>query len=211
MASADVLRVTITGKGGHASEPYRAIDPVPVACEIVTALNTMITRSIDVFDPAVLTVGKISAGTTNNVIPETAEIIGTIRAVSEHTRAKVHDGLKRVAAGIAEAHGCGSDVEITYGYPVTSNHDAFADFSLELAADLTSPDEVVRQPNPVMGAEDFSYVLQGRPGLMAFLGVCPDDIENSLEAAPNHSNRMRVNESAMPTGAALHVAMALTP
>ena len=95
-----------TGKGGHASEPHRALDPIPVACEIVQALQLMVTRSIDVFDPSVVTVGQITAGTTNNVIPETAEIDGTIRAVSERTRAKVHDGIRRVADGIAAAHGC---------------------------------------------------------------------------------------------------------
>ena len=86
----------------------------------------MITRSIDVFDPSVVTVGRITAGTTNNVIPETAEIEGTIRAVSERTRAKVHDGIRRVADGIAAAHGCGCEVLIDIGYPVTSNDDRFA-------------------------------------------------------------------------------------
>ena len=97
MASADRLLITVTGKGGHASEPHRAVDPIPVACEIVQALQTMVTRRIDVFDPSVVTVGRITAGTTNNVIPETAEIEGTIRAVSEKTRTRVHDGIRRVA------------------------------------------------------------------------------------------------------------------
>lgn len=208
MASADTLRITITGKGGHASEPFRAVDPIPVACEIVTSLQTMITRSIDVFNPAVLTVGQISAGTTNNVIPETAEIVGTIRAVSESTRTRVHDGLKRVADGIAAAHGCGSDVEIIYGYPVTSNHDEFADFSLELAGDVAGRGETVRLPNPVMGAEDFSYVLNERPGAMVFLGGTPRDADLAT-APPNHSNRVYFEESAMRTGIALYSAAAL--
>ena len=104
MASADTLFITVKGRGGHASEPYRALDPIPIACEIVQALQTMVTRRIDVFDPAVVTVGKITAGTVNNVIPETAEIEGTIRAVSERTRRLVHDGIRRVAEGIAAAH-----------------------------------------------------------------------------------------------------------
>ena len=112
MASADSMTIRITGRGGHASEPHRALDPIPVACEIVQALQTMITRSIDVFDPSVVTVGRISAGTTNNVIPEVAEIEGTIRATSESTRGKVHDGIRRVAEGIAMAHGCACDVEV---------------------------------------------------------------------------------------------------
>ena len=208
MASADVLRITVTGRGGHASEPHRALDPVPVACEIVTALSSMITRSIDPFDPAVLTVGSIHAGTTNNVIPETASIEGTIRAVSEGTRAKVHDGLRRVAEGIAAAHGCGAEVTLDVGYPVTVNHDGFADFALGLAGEVAGPGAVVELPHPVMGAEDFSYVLHRLPGAMVFLGATPHGVDPST-VAPNHSNRVRFEESAMGTGIALHVAAAL--
>lgn len=208
MASADVLRVTITGKGGHASEPYRAIDPVPVACEIVTALNTMITRSIDPFDPAVLTVARLVVGTTNNVIPETALIEGTIRAVSERTRAKVHDGVKRVAEGVAAAHGCGGDAVIEYGYPVTTNNDRFADFSLGMAREVAGPKATVELPHPVMGAEDFSYVLNEVPGAMVFLGGTPHG-SNLSKAAPNHSNRVFFEESAMATGIALYASTAL--
>ena len=208
MASADTLRIRVTGRGGHASEPHRAVDPIPVACEIVTALQAMITRSIDVFDPAVLTVGRISAGTTVNVIPETADVLGTIRAVSESTRAKVHDGVKRVAEGIAAAHGCGAEAVIEYGYPVTTNHDEFADFSFGLAGEVAGHDAAIRLPNPVMGAEDFSYVLHERPGAMVFLGGTPRDSDLS-KAAPNHSNRVFFDESAMGTGIALYTAAAL--
>ncbi len=208
MASADVLRVTVTGRGGHASEPYRALDPVPVACEIVTALNTMITRSVDPFDPAVLTVARLVAGTTNNVIPETAMIEGTIRAVSERTRSKVHDGVKRVAEGVAAAHGCAAEAVIEYGYPVTTNHDRFADFSLGMAREVAGPRATVELPHPVMGAEDFSYVLNEVPGAMVFLGGTPHGSDLS-KAAPNHSNRVFFEESAMATGIALYASTAL--
>lgn len=208
MASADQILIRITGKGGHASEPFRAVDPIPVACEIVTALQTMITRSINVFDPAVVTIGRISAGTTNNVIPETAEIEGTIRAVSETTRAKVHEGIRRVADNIAEAHGCGGNVEIIYGYPVTTNDDRFAEFSLGLAAEVAGADSTVRLPNPVMGAEDFSYVLNELPGSMVFLGGTPHSA-NLATAAPNHSNRVVFEESSMSTGISMYAATAL--
>jgi hippurate hydrolase len=208
MASADVLRVTVTGKGGHASEPYRATDPVPVACEIVTALNSMITRSIDPFDPAVLTVARLVAGTTNNVIPETAMIEGTIRAVSERTRSKVHDGVKRVAEGVAAAHGCEAEAVIEYGYPVTTNNDRFADFSLGMAREVAGPNATVELPHPVMGAEDFSYVLNEIPGAMVFLGGTPHGSDLS-KAAPNHSNRVFFEESAMATGIALYTSTAL--
>ncbi len=208
MASADVLRITVTGRGGHASEPHRALDPVPVACEIVTALNSMITRSIDPFDPAVLTVGRIHAGTTNNVIPETATIEGTIRAVSAPTRTTVHDGVLRVANGIGSAHGCSVDAEIERGYPVTTNDDRFADFSLGMAREVAGPGATVVLPHPVMGAEDFSYLLHERPGAMVFLGGTPHGSSLS-EAAPNHSNRVYFEESAMGTGIALYAATAL--
>ena len=208
MASADTLTIQITGKGGHASEPHRATDPIPVACEIVQALQTMITRSIDVFDPAVLTVGRITAGTTNNVIPETATIEGTIRAVSERSRTKVHDGIRRVADGIAAAHGCESEVEVGIGYPVTTNDDKFAEFAFGMATDVVGVDAVVRLPHPVMGAEDFSYVLNNVPGAMMFLGGTPLDRSLS-KAAPNHSNRVYFDESAMAVGVSLYATAAL--
>jgi amidohydrolase len=208
MASADAMLIRVIGRGGHASEPFRSLDPIPVACEIVQALQTMITRSIDVFDPSVLTVGRITAGTTNNVIPESAEIFGTIRAVSEQTRAKVHDGVRRVADGIAAAHGCESDVDIDFGYPVTSNDDRFAEFALSMANDVAGEHQVVRLPHPVMGAEDFSYVLQQLPGAMVFLGATPLEL-NPAKAAPNHSNRVVFDEQAMTTGISLYATAAL--
>jgi amidohydrolase len=208
MASADTMIIKVIGKGGHASEPHRALDPIPVACEIVQALQLMITRSIDVFDPSVVTVGRITAGTTDNVIPETAEIEGTIRAVSEHTRAKVHDGIRRVADGIAAAHGCGCEVIIDIGYPVTTNDDRFAQFAAGMARDVVGANHVVELPHPVMGAEDFSYLLQNVPGAMMFLGGTPLD-RNPQTAAPNHSNRVYFDEAAMTSGISLYATAAL--
>ena len=208
MASADRLRIVVTGRGGHASEPHRATDPIPVACEMVQSLQLMITRTVDVFDPGVITVGRITAGTTNNVIPETAEIEGTIRAVSEKTRARVHDGIRRVVDGIAAAHGCTVAVEIEQGYPVTVNDADFADVVLDVAGQVVGADKVVRQPHPVMGAEDWSYVLQKVPGAMMFLGGTHLD-RNPATAAPNHSNRVVFDEQAMIDGIATYAAVAL--
>ncbi|MEL6889971.1 MAG: M20 family metallopeptidase [Actinomycetota bacterium] len=210
MASADRFVVRVVGRGGHASEPYRTVDPIPVACEIVQSLNTMITRSIDVFDPAVVTVGRITAGTTNNVIPETAEIEGTIRATSESTRAKVHDGIRRVAHGIGDAHGCEIDLTLDIGYPVTTNDDRFADFALGVGTEVAAADggSGVRLPNPIMGAEDFSYLLHEVPGAMVFLGATPRE-HDLADAAPNHSNRVYFEESAMTTGIGVYTMAAL--
>ena len=208
LAAADTLYITVKGRGGHASQPHRALDPIPIACEIVQALQTMITRRIDVFDPAVVTVGKIVAGTVNNIIPETAEIEGTIRAVSETTRRLVHDGIRRVAEGIASAHDAEVTVEVVDGYPVTVNDKSQADVVLGLAGELAGPDKTLRMPNPIMGAEDFSYVLQQIPGAMVFLGGTHAD-RNLATAPSNHSNRVVFDEEAMVTGTAMYAAMAL--
>ena len=208
MASADQMLITIVGRGGHASQPHAALDPIPIACEIVQALQTMVTRTIDVFDPTVVTVGRISAGTTNNIIPETAVIEGTIRAISERTRAKVRDGIRRVAEGVSAAHDAQVIIEFHDGYPVTVNNPGSADFALDVAAEVVGAKATVRLPNPVMGAEDFSYVLNRVPGAMVFLGGTGTD-RNPATAAPNHSNRVMFDEAAMVNGVAVYSAMAL--
>ena len=208
MASSDTFEIVVTGKGGHASEPFRTRDPIPVACEIVQAIQMHITRRINVFDPSVVTVTQIHTGTTSNVIPETARINGTIRAVSESTRKKVHDGLKRVAVGIAETHEMSADVNVTIGYPVTVNDAPSADFGMSVADALVGAEKAVRLPHPIMGAEDFSYVLNKLPGAMMFLGGTPEGV-NPATAAPNHSNRVMFDEDAMKTGVALYASLAM--
>ena len=208
MASADEFRIIITGDGGHASMPHDATDPVPVACEIVTALQAMVTRTVPAFDPAVVTVTTITAGTAFNVIPETVVCAGTIRAVSDQSRNLVLDGLRRVADHVASAHGCTAQVEMERcNYPVTVNDPGFADHTLSVAESLLGPGRVVRMPTPVMGAEDWSYVLQSVPGSMAFLGAAPEGV---ARPAPNHSNRFLIDEAAMVTGLAMYTAMALS-
>jgi hippurate hydrolase len=207
MASADEFEIVVRGKGGHASMPHLVIDPMPVACEIVTALHAFITRRIDAFDPAVLTVGAINGGTTMNVIPESVRMVGTMRAISETTRAKVHEGLKRVAENVARAHDCTAEVALQIGYPVTVNN-AQAVTLVEVAVKAEfGPGAFIRSPSPVMGAEDFSYVLQKTPGAMAFLGVCPEG-QDFRSACPCHSNKMELNGAAMAHGVAVHCAIA---
>jgi hippurate hydrolase len=208
MASADQMLITIVGRGGHASQPHAALDPIPIACEIVQALQTMVTRTIDVFDPTVVTVGRITAGTTNNIIPETAVIEGTIRAISERTRSKVRDGIRRVAEGVSAAHDAQVIIAFTDGYPVTVNNPGSADFALDVAGEVVGRSSTVRLPNPVMGAEDFSYVLNRVPGAMLFLGGTSPD-RDPATAAPNHSNRVTFDEAAMVNGIAVYSAMAL--
>ena len=208
MASSDVLRITVEGKGGHASAPHLAVDPITVAAEIVLALQVAVTRSIDPFDPAVVTIAKLTAGTTNNIIPETAELLGTIRTVSEETRAAVKERIARLVEGICSAHGAIGKLDIEAGYPVTANDDAFAAFVLDVARDLVGNDAVEPLKAPIMGAEDFSYVLQKVPGAMAFLGSVPGGIDPQT-VPQNHSNLVVFDEDAMPVGVALYAAVAL--
>jgi amidohydrolase len=205
MASGDTIQIVVRGRGGHASAPHDCLDPIPIACEIVQAFQTLVTRRVNVFDPAVLTIAKIEAGTTRNVIPETASLLGTVRTVSETTRERMLEGVRRVAEGVAAAHGAEVGVELIRGYPVTVNDADFAGFVLDTARELLGPERVHAMRHPIMGSEDFSYVLQRVPGAMANLGTRPD----REPVYPNHSNRMLVNESALATGVAMHVAVAL--
>jgi amidohydrolase len=208
LASADVWTVRVKGRGGHASMPHIAVDPVPVAFEIGLALQTMVTRHINVFDPVVITCAKVTAGTANNVIPETAEMVGTLRATSERARGRAHRGVERVAANIAAAHLCEAQVTISRGYPVTVNDPGFAAFARGVATDLVGAENYLEMPTPIMGAEDFSYVLQRMPGCMMVLGVMPAGHEEHDHIASCHSNRMMLNEDAMAVGIALHAAIA---
>jgi hippurate hydrolase len=208
MASADTWGITIKGRGGHASMPHDAVDPIPVAFEIGQALQALVTRRIDIFDPVVLTCTKLTAGTTYNVIPETAEMLGTLRATSEEARERAHDGIRRIATNIAAAHLCEVDVVIRRGYPVTVNDAGFVDFARTVATELLGHDNYIDRPAPIMGAEDFSYVLQRIPGCMMFLGVMPDGHNVDGHVAPCHSNRMILNEDCMAAGIAMHASVA---
>ncbi|HEX5945372.1 MAG TPA: M20 family metallopeptidase [Acidimicrobiales bacterium] len=208
LASADELHVTLRGRGGHASMPHHANDPVPVACEVVQAIQTWVTRRVDVFDPAVVTIACIRAGTTNNVIPETVSLDGTIRTVSPRVRADARAAIHRIAEHVAAAHEMRAEVEVLDGYPVTVNDDAAAGEVLATARWLVGDDRAVAVPAPAMGAEDFSYILEEVPGAMAFLGTRPPDA-SPVDVAPNHSNRMVLDEEAMATGVALYAAAAL--
>jgi hippurate hydrolase len=205
MAAADIFQVKLKGKGGHASMPHDAIDPIPVACEIVQALQTLVTRRIDAFDPVVLTVTQIEAGTTTNVIPESARLLGTLRSTSQEARERAQEGIRRVAVQVAAAHEVEPDVVVVNGYPVTVNDPEFTGFARSVTKDLLGEDAYLDMPSPLMGAEDFSCVLQKLPGAMFLLGVGPAE----GTPAPVHSNRMLLNEEGMQAGIALNAALAL--
>jgi amidohydrolase len=152
LASANEFEIVVRGTGGHGSMPHQAIDPTLVACEIAVALQTFVTRRINAFDPAVVTVASISGGTTFNVIPETVRLLGTLRAVSEAAQKAVQDGVRRGAVNVARAHECVAEVEIRPGFPATIN-DARAVALVEAAvrAEL-GPTAYLPMPTPAMGS-----------------------------------------------------------
>jgi amidohydrolase len=208
MASGDRIDIEVRGRSGHASAPYRSLDPVPVACEIVQALQLLVTRRVDVFDPAVITIARIAAGTTHNIIPETAEMSGTMRTLSEPNRQALRAAISRLAEGIAAAHGATVEVDVEAGYPVTVNDGAAVDLLAGTTAELVGADRVRDLPNPVMGSEDFSYVLQRVPGAMGFLGACPPGLDPE-QAPSNHSRQVIFDEDALPVGIATYAGVAL--
>lgn len=206
LAAADFWEITVRGKGGHASMPHDCLDPIPVACEIVQGFQHLVTSRINAFDPVVLTTTKIEAGTTTNVIPEHATIMGTLRSTSEKSRKIAHEGIERIARQVALAHEMEAEVTMNLGYPVTVNDAGFVDFARATVHKLYGEAGWREAETPMMGAEDFSYLLNRWPGAMFFLGVRPE--EKSL-AAPCHSNRMILNEQGMAHGVALHAQVAL--
>lgn len=207
LASSDVLSIKVTGKGGHASMPHDTVDPIPVACEIVSAIQTMVTRKVSVFDPAVITIAKIEAGTTNNIIPECANLLGTIRTLSPRRRAMVAEELQRLAPGIAAAHGCEAQVHIEQGFPVTLCDDRAVRFGQEVVETTFGTESWKSLDAPIMGAEDFAYVLEKVPGAMFFLGASHEG-DDWRQCCGLHSNRMVLDENVMAKGAALHAAIA---
>lgn len=208
MASSDAFAVRVTGKGGHGGMPHDAIDPVPAAAAMVGALQTMIARRVPVTEPAVLTVGRITAGTTTNIIPGHAVLEGTIRTLGESTRALVREELRRVCEHTGAAYGCQVDVTIDPGYPVTRNDDRIGPHVLDLAREVLGARHAEQMAAPLMGAEDFAFVLREVPGALAFLGAGPPGIDPA-DAAPNHSDHAVFDESAMEYGVVLYAAYAL--
>ena len=207
LAAADQVEITVQGRGGHASMPHDTLDPVPVACEIVTALQTMVTRRFDAASPVVVTIARIEGGTTFNVIPDSAKLLGTMRSLSPENRQRLRDEVHLLAAGIAGAHGLTAQIEFIEGFPVTICDARAVDFGEQVAREMFGPEAFLRLEHPIMGAEDFAYVLDKVPGAMFFLGVSHEG-EDWNQCCGIHSTRMMVDESVMPRGAALLAGLA---
>jgi amidohydrolase len=208
LAAADTLLVTVRGRGGHGSTPHRALDPIPAACEIVTALQTHVTRSFDVFDPVVVTVGSFHSGTADNVIPDEARFEATVRTFSAESRDRVKDGLVRLARGIGEAHGLAVECEFGVGYPVTVNDGTEADFAAEIVRESLGEHRFFPLPNPATGSEDFSYVLEQVPGAFLVVGACPPGLDTAT-APSNHSAEATFDDAILSDGAELFSELAI--
>jgi hippurate hydrolase len=207
MAACDNIDIVLRGKGGHASQPHMTLDPLPAACEMVTAFQTLVTRRIDAFDPIILSITQIEAGTATNVVPEEVHMRGTMRSFSDANRKRGRDGIERIARGIAGTHELDIEIELERGYSVTRNDADFVSFARGVVTDMLGAARYHDMTAPVMGAEDFSYVLEKMPGCMMFLGVAPEGTAPG-KAHACHSNRMTLNEDAMADGAAMHAAVA---
>jgi hippurate hydrolase len=207
MAASDGVYVTVTGRGGHGSTPHLSRDPIAAACEMVTALQVAMTRSIDTFAPTVLTIGSFHAGTKRNIIPETATFEATVRTFDRSVRQVLVDMFHRVCEGVASAHGVNVEVRYDEEYPVTVNDQAEAAFALGVAEDLFGTGAALRMPNPITGSEDFSRVIAEVPGAMLFLGAMVDG-RDPLTAPSNHAPQAAFDDSVLPQGTALYATLA---
>ena len=207
MAASDGLHVTVRGEGGHGSTPFRAKDPVAVAAEMVTALQTLVTRRFDIFDPVVVTVGSFHAGTKRNIIPDTARFEATVRTFSVAARDRIREESVRLCRDLAAAHGLEVDAEYLDEYPPTVNDAEHTSFAQGVVADVFGDDRVTPMPNPDPGAEDFSRVLAEVPGCYLFLGAVTGA---DLAGAPsNHSPRATFDDAVLSDGVLLHAQLAV--
>ncbi|MFD4248137.1 M20 family metallopeptidase [Amycolatopsis thermoflava] len=207
MAASASFAVTVRGRGGHGSAPHLARDPVPVAAEMITALQTMVTRRFDVFDPVVLTVGVVRAGSRSNIIPETARFEATVRTFSRDAGQRVRDAAVRLVRGIAQAHDVEADAEYLEARPATVNDDGETAFARDVVRETFGDDGYATMPNPIAGAEDFSRVLAEVPGCFLALGALPAGAD-PRRAAFNHSPHAVFDDSVLADGAALFTELA---
>lgn len=208
MAASDQMFVTVHGRGGHGSTPHLAADPVPVAAEIVLALQAAVTRQFDAHDPVVVTVGRLAAGTVDNVIPGTAELDATVRTFSREHHAQIPERLTRLAEHIAAAHGLTAEVRYQRGYPVTVNDPAETARASRVTGEVLGDGRWVDLPSPVAGSEDFSYLLEEVPGAFVFVGATPRG-EDPSNVPYNHSAQARFDDDAVAVSAAVLAGLAI--
>ncbi|MDQ3378629.1 MAG: M20 family metallopeptidase [Actinomycetota bacterium] len=201
MAAADAFEMTVRGSGGHGAMPHLAADAIVIAAQVVTALQTIVSREVDPVAPAVLTVGEIGAGSAFNIIPETARLGGTVRTFDTDLRERMPERIEELAKGVAKGMRGDAELDYKFSYPVTSNDAGAAKLALGVAGELFGEESVEELVHPSMGAEDFSYFLEKLPGAFIWLGV--GDVSGL------HTSQFAFDEEILPRGAALLTALAL--
>ncbi|KAB2763396.1 amidohydrolase [Brucella anthropi] len=202
MAATDEFDLFITGRGGHAAQPHRTIDPILAGSQLMIALQGIVSRNVDPLDSLVISVTKFIAGEAYNVIPEKATLSGTVRTLKKETRAFAERRIREAAAGIAAATGVEITVRYKNNYPVTYNHDAQTEFAARVASAVAGEGKVDESVEPMMAAEDFSYMLEARPGAYIFLG--------NGDTPGLHHPAYDFNDDAIPYGVSYFVAVAET-
>jgi len=202
MAAADMFDLTINGRGGHAALPDQCIDPIVVASQVVSALQTITSRNTHPVDSVVISVTQIHAGDAYNVIPDSVLMHGTVRTFQTETRDKIPSSMLRVAEGVCAAYGTTCELNYMSGYPTTINSVPETEISAKAVVDLLGEDKIIRNPTPCMGAEDFSYMLEARPGCYVWLGIGPGKGEAGCML---HSSRYDFNDDVLTTGASYWV------
>lgn len=208
MAGFADLNLTVHGAGGHSSQPQATRDPVPAIAEIALALNTMTTRSFDIFDPVVVSVTQLEGSQASNVIPDSAKLAASVRFLSAESIALLQERVPEIAESIARAHRCTAEVDFQVGFPVTVNNPDETATVLTRLGEVFGEERVVEMENPRMGSEDFSYVLQKVPGTFVFLGATPEGIDPAAET--NHSPRVQFDDGLLGDQAAALAHLAFT-
>jgi amidohydrolase len=199
MASSDRIRVTVTGRQTHGALPWRGVDPIVISSQIVLGLQTIISRQVDVsLEPAVVSIGAIKGGVRDNIIPETVEMLGTVRTFNEDMRADIHARIRNTVEMIARSAGASAQVHFDNAYPVTVNDIPLTERMVPTLQRVAGADKVFVSQK-ITGYEDFSYYQQKIPGFFYFLGITPKGTERG-KSAPNHSPRFFVDESALVLG-----------
>jgi amidohydrolase len=208
MASADSFLIRVKGRQTHGAVPWGGVDPIVIGSQIVMALQTIVSRTVNITQaPAVVTVGRFTGGNRSNIVPEQVELEGTLRAFDEKVRSDIQNRIRSIAENFAESAGATATVEFGLGYPVTRNDTALTERMLPTLRRAAGADNV-RLATPTGTAEDYSYFLQRAPGMFLFLGVTPRD-QDYTKAAQNHSPLFFADESALPVGVKVMTNLAL--
>lgn len=208
MARPDEFKIEIIGKGGHAASPHLAVDPIVLAAQVVNDIQSIVSRNINPTEPAVVTVGKITGGTTHNIIPAKVEMLGTVRTFSQETADTIKKRIEAIVKGITESADASYTFEFDYGYPAVINTDWSTEVVMETAKELFGKDSVIVKNDPIMAGEDFAFYQQHFPGTFFFLGSGKEETGSTYSW---HHPRYNIDEECFKTGAALMASLVFKP